>query len=66
MKVDDRAAALEVPNPHEVSRPGKISSCSTVVPGPRMSKRAKITDPSECTFPRVEVIRIARSQTRSK
>ena len=48
------------------SRPGKISSCLKGVPGPRMSKRAKKTDPPECTSPGVKVphfIQIARSKT---
>ena len=35
------------------SRPGKISSCSNVVPGPRTSLRIIITEPPEFTSPGV-------------
>ena len=48
------------------SRPGKVISCSTVVSGPRMSKRAKITEPPRFTHRGVRVpmfAQVARSKT---
>ena len=48
MQVDDREVAIEVPKSHEVV---SISSCSTDVPGPRISERARMTEPPESTFP---------------
>ena len=54
-----------------LSRPGKTTSCSTVVPCPKISKRAKMTELPAFTLPGVgvpkftEVALVAQSKTMS-